>query len=159
MAKSSSRRSSSKRNSDKPIQSESKSNEVAADSTDQEPSPSLSMDEDNEGEGGDEPAPAVVVSADADGVQTIPPDEDPPAQPPAAPVAPTRPRLGSSHQPRCPYCSTDEKEVLCTARSTRTLITYYSCKTEGCTFSVKIPRPDIGDQVGRRRRNQGFSAR
>jgi hypothetical protein len=51
--------------------------------------------------------------------------------------------------------------VLLVAASSPALFTWYSCPTEGCGHRIKVPRPNIGQLLGRRRADNdaGYSAR
>jgi hypothetical protein len=89
-------------------------------------------------------------------------DLETPAPPPVEPPPDSkRARQGDQHRPTCPRCSTEDKPVLLVAASSPALFTWYSCPTEGCGHRIKVPRPNIGQLLGRRRADNdaGYSAR
>lgn len=65
-------------------------------------------------------------------------------------------RQPAENRPECPYC-----HQRCTAGSTSGGITRYYCRNEACglTYSVKIPRPDIGEIQQQQAADTGFDPR
>jgi hypothetical protein len=59
-------------------------------------------------------------------------------------------------RPECPYC-----KIPCGAGSTHGYFTYYYCSNEGCTYSIKVPRPQMKKQLEQDAGDdaRGFSAR
>lgn len=65
------------------------------------------------------------------------------------------PRARQTSQPFCPY----HKDVRCKSRNSGAFFTRYYCPVDGCTFSVKLPRPEIGQRTREADEEEGFSAR
>lgn len=72
-----------------------------------------------------------------------PADDAAPASTPSAPIETKSDReFGKiAFPPLCPFCSKPDKEVRCVTYKTKGPMAYFSCKTEGCQFTVKVARP------------------
>lgn len=55
------------------------------------------------------------------------------------PMPDVQPRARQSSAPFCPY----HKKTRCVSRRSDQFFTRYYCPEEGCSFSIKIPRPRI----------------
>lgn len=81
------------------------------------------------------------------------------APPPAAPEAPPPASAGRqqpSDERRCPY----HKNVKLTANRSEPFFTRYYCPVDGCTYSEKVPRPDIKQRAQQAQdAEQDYSAR
>jgi len=82
---------------------------------------------------------------------------DVPKNPPeeAAEQPPEAPRARQTNQPTCPY----HPNTQCKSRHSDAFFTRYYCPEPGCTFSVKVARPDIQKRVQQSEEDEGFSAR
>lgn len=108
----------------------------------------------------------VPPAAGAEGAS--PQASQPPSAPPAEPAAKKEKgekkaaRQGDKHRPRCPNCSQEGNVVLCTAKSTQALFTYYACPN-GCGYTEKRARPDMQERIRRQQQTDedqaGFGAR
>lgn len=58
---------------------------------------------------------------------------------PQGPMPNVQPRARQSSAPFCPY----HKKTRCVSRRSDQFFTRYYCPEEGCSFSIKIPRPRI----------------
>ena len=66
-------------------------------------------------------------------------------------------------QPLCPYCSKPGSPVACKSNRSELYFTRYYCPTDGCTYSMKVPKPkrNMQEDIRRSQRNEddGYSAR